>query len=207
MAKTQIKRKDEIARDQPPSLQGRAMENLKFIRETMERSSVFTSVPGYGGIFMGATAIGAAYIASAQPLIHDWLTIWLVEAILAFTIGSFAMWQKAKITNTSLMSVPAKKFAHGFLPPVIWAVFISLGLWRFGYFEIMIPIWILLYGAAVVCGGANSVRIIPVAGWFFIVLGAIAFVLPAGLGNWMMALSFGVLHIVFGTIVARKYGG
>lgn len=204
MAKNQAIRKEE---NKPINIGDRALDNLQFIRETMERSSVFTSVPGYGGIFMGITAVAAAFIANSQPLIRDWLTVWLVEAFLACGIGFFAMWQKAKITETSLFSVPARKFALSFLPPVLCAIFITLGLWRFGHFEVMIPIWILLYGAAIVCGGANSVRIVPIAGWCFIALGAIAFFLPADFGNMFMGLSFGVLHIVFGAIVARKYGG
>lgn len=192
---------------QPPSLHGRAMDNLQFIRETMERSSHFTAVPGYGGIFMGLTAIAAAYIANQQPLIKDWLLVWLVEAILAFAIGLFAMWQKSKIANVSLNSAPAKKFAMSFLPPLICGVVISVGLWRFGHFEVLIPVWILLYGAAVVCGGSFSVRVVPVMGWFFIAVGAIDFFLPAGFGNSVMGFSFGVLHIIFGTIIARRYGG
>ncbi len=207
MVKAQTIRKDEIEAKEPINIGDRAIDNLKFIRETMERSTVFTSVPGYGGIFMGATAIAAAMIANFQPLIRDWLIVWLIEAFLAAGIGFFAMWQKSKITKTSLSSVPAKKFARGFLPPILCAVFITFGLWRLNHFEVMIPVWILLYGAAIVCGGAYSVRVVPIAGWCFIALGAIAFFLPAGFGNAMMGLSFGVLHIVFGAIVAWKYGG
>lgn len=207
MGKVQAIRKDEERQNQPINIGDRAIDNLQFIRETMERSTVFTSVPGYGGIFMGVTAIAAAVIANFQPVIRDWLTVWLVEAFLAAGIGSFAIWQKSKITKTSLLSAPAKKFALGFLPPILCAIFITFGLWRFGDFEAMIPAWILLYGAAVVCGGANSVKVVPLAGWCFIALGAIAFFLPAGLGNAMMGLSFGILHIIFGAIVAWKYGG
>jgi hypothetical protein len=205
MAKTQaIKKETEEA---IPSLHGRAMENLKFIRETIERSTAFTAVPGYGGVFMGLTAIAAAFIAQNQPYIRDWLLVWLGEAILAFAIGLFATWQKAKVAKMSLTSAPAKKFAFSFLPPLICGVVITLGLWRFGQFETMIPVWILLYGAAVVCGGAFSVKAVPIMGWCFIVLGTIAFFIRASFGNPMMALSFGVLHIVFGFIIARKYGG
>lgn len=207
MGKVQAIRKDEEQRNQPINIGDRAIDNLQFIRETMERSTVFTSVPGYGGIFMGVTAIAAAVIANFQPSIRVWLTVWLIEAFLAAAIGSFAIWQKSKITKNSLLSAPAKKFALGFLPPILCAIFITLGLWRFGDFEAMIPVWILLYGAAVVCGGANSVKAVPLAGWCFIALGAIAFFLPAGFGNAMMGLSFGILHIIFGAIVAWKYGG
>lgn len=207
MAKTQAIRNKQLDPEQPVNIGERAIDNLQFIRETMERSTHFTAVPGYGGVFMGATAIAAALIANFQPLIRDWLIVWLGEASLAFAIGLFAMWQKSKITKMPLVSAPAKKFAMSFLPPLLCGVLITFGLWRFGNFELMIPVWISCYGAAVTCGGAFSVRAVPVMGWCFIALGAAAFVLPAGFGNWMMALSFGILHIVFGIIIARKYGG
>ena len=174
------KSKKQSSVDEPPSLHGRAIDNLRFIRETMERSTHFTAVPGYGGIFMGLTALPAAFIASRQPLVKDWLTVWLVEAILAFAVGLFATWQKSKIANTPLNSAPAKKFASSFLPPLI---------------------------CAVVCGGAFSVKAVPVMGWCFIALGAIAFIVPANFGNLLMALSFGVLHVVFGSVIARRFGG
>ncbi len=204
MGRVQAIRKET---NEPVNIGERAIDNLQFIRETMERSAVFTSVPGYGGTLMGATAIAAAYFANSQPNLKDWLTIWLVEAALAFAIGILAMWQKSKIGNVSLVSAPAKKFAMSFAPPLICGVFITLGLWRYGHFEAMIPVWILCYGAAIVCGGTFSVKIVPILGWCFIALGAVAFFLPAGFGNLMMALTFGILHIVFGIIIARKFGG
>ncbi|MCD9189518.1 MAG: hypothetical protein LUM44_24115 [Pyrinomonadaceae bacterium] len=207
MGQAQAFKTEEKETRQPINIGDRAMDNLKFIRETMERSAVFTSVPGYGGILMGATAIVAAYIAHSQISIRDWLTVWLTEAILAFFIGLLAMWQKTKLSKTSLFSTPARKLIMNSLPPMLCGVFITLGLWRFGHFEVMIPTWILCYGAAVVCGGAFSVKVVPIMGWCFIALGAVAFFLPANTGQVMMALSFGVLHIVFGAIIGRKFGG
>ena len=207
MAKIQAIRKENSEINQPINLSDRAIDNLQFIRETMERSVVFTTVPGYGGVFMGATAIAASFIANSQPLVRDWLIVWLAEAVLAFFIGLFAMWQKSKIAGVPLNSAPVKKFAKSFLPPLICAIVITLGLWRLNHYEALIPVWILLYGAAVVAGGAFSVRAVPVMGWCFIALGTAAFFLPAEYGNWMMAFSFGILHIAFGLIIARKFGG
>lgn len=207
MAKIQAIRKEESETREPVNIGDRAFDNLRFIRETMERSTHFTAVPGYGGIFMGLTAIAASVIANNQPLVRDWLFVWLTEAILAFAIGLFATWQKSKIAKLPLTSAPARKFALGFLPPLICGVVLTLGLWRFGHFEVMIPAWLLLYGAAVVTGGAFSVKTVPVMGWCFIALGAIAFFAPAGFGNWLMAAGFGALHIVFGIIIARRFGG
>lgn len=207
MAKPQPLQKTETEREEPVNLGGRAIDNLAFIRETMERSTSFTAVPGYGGMLMGVTAVAAAYFATQQTYMLRWLEVWLVEACLAFAIGLLALWQKSKIAGSSLFSVPARKFATSFVPPIICGAAITVGMYRYGLFEAMVPSWMLCYGAAVVCGGSFSVRAVPVMGWCFIVLGVVAFVLPAAYGNYLMAASFGLLHIVFGGIIAKRYGG
>jgi hypothetical protein len=207
MPKIRAIKQDEAEQNEPTRLSDRAIENLRFIRETMERSTHFTAVPGYGGILMGVTAIVAAYFANIQVFKRDWLIAWLIEAALAFSIGLLAMWQKAKIGGQSLVSIPARKFAFGFTPPLIAGIAITLGLWRYEHYEIMAPVWMLIYGVSVVTGGAFSVRIVPVMGWLFIALGSLAFALPAVYGDYLMAASFGVLHIVFGAVIAKRYGG
>ena len=207
MARLQALKQNEETTNPPVALSDRAIDNLQFIRETMERSTHFTAVPGYGGTLMGVTAIFAAYIATGQATPRDSFMVWLTEAFLAFAIGLLAMWQKSKLAESSLLSAPARKFAFGVAPPLIAGVAITLGLWRYEQYELMAPVWILLYGAAVVTGGAFSVRVVPVMGWIFIALGAIAFALPASYGNYLMAASFGLTHIVFGLIIARRYGG
>lgn len=202
-----VRQQDDDAPRPAVNIGDRAIDNLQFIRETMERSTHFTAVPGFGGILMGVTAIGAAYISSVQPLLRDSLITWLIEGCLAFAIGFLAMWQKSKIAGESLLSAPAKKFALGFAPPLLVGVIAVLGLAGHGEFYILPPIAMLAYGAAVVCGGAYSVRIVQVMGWSFMALGAIAFVVPASYGNMMMGASFGVVHIIFGAIIAKRYGG
>ena len=207
MAKTNTVRKDGERSDGPVNLGDRAIDNLKYIRETMERSTSFTAVPGYGGMLMGVTALAAAHIANSQVYLRDSLITWLVEAALAFAIGLLAMWQKSKIAGQSLISAPAKKFALSFAPPIIVGVVTVLGLARYEYYYVLPAVCMLCYGAAVVCGGAFSVRVVPVMGWCFMALGAVAFALPTNYGNLMMAASFGLLHIIFGAVIARRYGG
>ena len=196
-------RKDE----EPVNIGDRAIDNVRYIRDMMERSASFTAVPGYGGMLMGATAVAAAYIASSQVSTVNVLTTWLAEAFLAFAIGLLAVWQKSKIAGASLLSTPARKFALGFAPPLVVGVIVVLGLWGRGHYDSLAPVCIVAYGAAIVCGGAYSVRTVPIMGWCFIALGAVAFALPADYGNLMMGASFGLLHIIFGAIIARKYGG
>ena len=193
--------------EEPVNIGDRAIDNVRYIREMMERSASFTAVPGYGGMLMGATAVVAAYISNRQVYTVDALAVWLVEAFLALAIGLLAMWQKSKIAGESLLSAPARKFALGFLPPIIVGTIIVLGLWKNGHYYVMAPVCILTYGAAVVCGGSFSVRAVPIMGWCFIVVGAVAFALPTNYGNLMMGVAFGLVHIVFGAVIARKYGG
>ena len=207
MAKLQALRNDEAGRNEPVNLGDRALDNLKFIRETIARSTQFTAVPGYGGILMGVTAVVAGVIAKQQPDLMNSMLTWLIEAALAFAIGLLAMWQKSKIAGESLLSAPAKKFAMSFAPPLIVGIVITLGMWKYGFFYQMPPICMLCYGAAVVSGGAYSVRVVPIMGWCFMAFGALAFVLPISWGNFMMSASFGGLHIIFGAIIARRYGG
>lgn len=207
MGNTSPLRKDRPEQDEPVNIGDRAIDNVKFIREMMERSASFTAVPGYGGILMGVTAVAAAYIANTQVYLRDSLMTWLIEAFLAFAIGFLAMWQKSKIAGQSLFSTPARKFAYGFIPPLVVGVVIVLGLWRYEYYYVMAPVCMLCYGAAVACGGAFSARVVPVMGWCFIALGTAAFILPSSYAQIMMGASFGLLHIIFGAIIARKYGG
>jgi hypothetical protein len=191
----------------PSSLHGRAAENLEFIRNAMQRSTEFTAVPGYGGMLMGATAVGAAVIAQMQATGRMWLATWLVEAALAFCIGLLAMWQKSKAADTSLNSLPGRKFALGFVPPIAAGVILTAMLGYRGYFDLLPAVWLSLYGVAVVTGGAYSVRPIPVMGWIFVAAGAVAAAFPDMLGNALMGACFGVAHLVFGFVIARNYGG
>ena len=194
-----------IVRD-PIPIDRRAADNLRFIRDTMERASSFTAVPGWGGIYIGFTAVAAGAIAHGRPLAAQF-SIWLAEAALALVIAVIALRAKAKRLALPLGSRPARRALLSFVPPLMAGAMLSVILARFGMLGVMPGLWLLLYGTAVVTGGAFSVRIVPVMGLCFMLLGAVSFVVPPGWGNELLMLGFGVLHIVFGTVIARRYGG
>jgi len=191
---------------EPIALGDRAMEDLRFIRRTMEGGPSFTAVPGWGGVAMGLTALAAAWLASGQPTARGWLTVWAVEAMLAVAIGTFAVYRKASRARVPVLSGVGRKFFLSFLPPALAAGFLTVPLLQAGAESLLPGAWLLLYGAAVVSAGTFSVRIVPVMGGCFMVLGVLALAMPAA-GDLWMALGFGVLHILFGTTIARRHGG
>src|SRR5215210_5423585 len=193
--------------EQPPALHERAMDNLRFIRETMERASAFTAVSGWAQVAIGMTAIMAAILAARQTSMRAWLGVWFMEALLSLVISGWAMTRKARALETPLLSAPGRKVVFSLAPPLFAGALLTVPLYR-AHLDSAIPgVWLLLYGTGIVTGGAFSVRIVPVMGLCFMLFGALALFCPAPWANYLMAAGFGGLHIIFGIIIARRHGG
>lgn len=188
-------------------LHARAMNDLSFIRRTMEHATAFTAVPGWGGVAMGATALAAATISSRTATTAEWLLCWLVASVVALLIGSGAMAVKARRAGTPVFSYSGRRFVLSFLPPLAVGALLTAALARAGLYQALPGTWLLLYGTGVVTGGAFSLRVVPIMGSCFVLLGVVALFGPAVWGNALMAAGFGGLHIVFGLLIARRYGG
>jgi hypothetical protein len=188
-------------------LDQRAASHLEFIRETMARASSFTAVPGWGGVAMGLTAIGASVVAARQITPRAWFAVWMAEAALATSIGLVAMLRKSRAAGQPLGSGAGRQFAFSFLPPLLVGAALTPVFYRADLIDRLPGVWLLLYGTAVITGGAFSVRAVPVMGVALMALGLGALLAPAGWGDLFMALGFGVLQIGFGLVIARRYGG
>jgi len=184
-----------------------AIEDLRYIRETMERSSSFTAVPGWGQVATGIVALLAAYVASRQTSSTGWVKVWLAAAVVAVVIALPAIWLKAQRAGLPLTSGPGKKFAISFLPPVAVGALMTAVLYRTDVTSVLPGMWLLLYGAGIITGGTFSVAIVPVMGGCFMFAGILALLAPAAWGNLLLAAGFGGLHILFGILIARRYGG
>jgi hypothetical protein len=191
----------------PPRTAPEVIEDLRFIRDTMERSAAFTAVSGWGQVLLGVTAAGAAWLAADQVSSFAWLRVWLAEGLLAAVIGLLACTWKANRRGLPLFSGPARKVALGLAPPLVAGAFLTFLLFRAGLQSALPATWLLLYGAGIMTGGAFSVPIVPVMGLSFMLLGGLAVLGPTTWGNWFLGAGFGGLHIVFGLLIARRHGG
>lgn len=190
-----------------PALHIRAMDNLAFIRDTMERAGAFTAVSGWGMVIVGVAALIAASVAAWQPTEVGWLNTWLAAAILAPVIMIAAIVRKARAARLPLMSGAGRKFLLSFSPPMVVGALLTIQLYNLGMYDVLPGLWLLIYGTAVVAGGAFSVRVVPVMGFCFMIAGAIALFTPPAANDILMAAAFGGLHIVFGIPIARRHGG
>ena len=183
------------------------MDNLRYIRETMERASAFTGISGWGEVAIGVSAFVASIIAAVQPTFRAWLAVWIATGLISLLIAGWSMDRKARAVQMPLMSGPGRKAVFSLSPPIIAGGLLTIVLVRQGMTNAIPGMWLLLYGTGVVTGGMFSVGIVPIMGLCFMGLGALALFAPPAFANWFMAAGFGGLHLVFGFIIARKYGG
>ena len=191
----------------PAPLHAHAIEDLRFIRETMENAASFTAVPGWGGVAMGVVALATACVAPRPTSARAWIITWLAAALGAFALGALAIYWKARRAGTPILTRPGRKFLLSLFPPLFAGAVISGAVYATGLTRLLPGVWLLLYGVGVISAGTFSVRVVPVMGLCFMLAGVLAMFCPAAWGNAVMAAGFGGIHILFGAIIARRYGG
>src|SRR5512147_1605953 len=111
--------------EEPVRLHVHALDNLRFIRQTMERSTSFTAVPGWGAVGMGVLALAGSIVAHFMPSQETWLAAWMVTAAVALSVGVAAMLRKARMINESVFEGAGRRFALGMLPTDLAAVILT----------------------------------------------------------------------------------
>jgi hypothetical protein len=192
---------------EPLALHDHAMDNLRFIRQTMERAGSFTAISGWGMALVGATALVAGVVASLQPLPERWVAVWIIEAVVAVVIAVGTTLRKARRAGEPLLAGPGRKFVLSFAPTALAAALLTPVLFAAGLAELLPSLWLLLYGAGVITGGTFSVQPVPLMGVGFMLAGSIALFSPPWVAEMLMTGGFSVLHVVFGVWIGRKYGG
>jgi hypothetical protein len=192
---------------EPAPIHEHALSNLRYIREAMERATAFTSIPGWGGVGVGITAIIAAVVAHDAIASTRWLLIWLGAAVVAALIAGISMIRKAARANVSFRGAPARRFFISYFAPIVAGAALTFFLARHDFLVALPPTWLLLYGASFISSGAYSIPVVPVMGVCFMLLGILSCFVPFAFANALLGAAFGGLHVLFGVVIARKYGG
>ena len=191
----------------PSPLHDHALESVRVIRDAMERAGAFTAVPGAGMVVIGLSALATAPIAAAMGTGPKWLTVWILDGIIAVAIAVAGISRKAKRLALPLRSGPARRFALAFLPSLAAGAILTTTLIAQGMESFLPGTWLLLYGTGVTAAGAHSVRIVPLMGICSMALGVAALLTAPHYGDALMAVGFGGLHVAFGLVIARRHGG
>jgi hypothetical protein len=191
----------------PTPIGASAVENLRYIRDTIAAAGTFTTVPGKGCIAMGVTALAASGLESVPGLASSWLPIWVGAAIMAVAAALFFMEEKAKAQGLSLRRAVARRFFMTLVPAFVAGGVLTAALVHEVGRNSITGLWLLLYGCGLAACGVFAVRAVLVAGLAFMALGTVALGLPPSWSPAILALGFGGLHIALGVIIIKDHGG
>ena len=194
-------------RIEPTPIDSGAVENLRYIRNTIEAAHTFTTIPGKGCLAMGVTALAAVGIESIPQLAPHWLAVWVGAAIVACGSALWFMEQKARAQGLSLRRAVAKRFFMTLAPAFLAGAILTAALAGQVDRELVTGMWLLLYGAGLAACGLFSIPAVFTAGMAFMALGTAALWLPPGSAHIVLALGFGGIHLALGTTIVRHHGG
>ena len=197
-------------------------EDLSHIRSMMERSSRFISLSGLSGVFAGLAAlIGAGYVFFvlqregidyfegernffSPELVKELVITGFVILIVAVVSGSVFTANKSKKKGLKIWDATAKRLLVTFAVPLVAGGIFCLALIFHHLYVWIAPATLIFYGIALVSAERYTLTDIKYLGYFEIILGLFSlFFLGWGLVFW--AFGFGVLHIVYGLIMHKKY--
>ena len=197
-------------------------EDLAHIRSMMERSSRFISLSGLSGVFAGLSAlIGGLYVYQlfkvngieyftdehillSGSLVSELIWIGVIILVCAFVFGTFFTVRKSKKYNLPIWTSATKNMLFNLAVPLVAGGIFCLALIYHGYYGLVAPSTLLFYGLAVINAEKYTFSDIKYLGFSELLLGCISlFYIGYGLLFWI--LGFGILHIVYGLVMFKKY--
>ena len=205
------------------SEQERHTDDLRLIRKMMEESSRFLSLSGLSGVFIGLYAILGVLVAKIFILSGDIFSnfqlvpdtagadqkkmlLLLAFLILLPALGTayyFAL-KESKAKNKQIWSQVTKNLLLNLFVPLFAGAFFILALIINGNFEYLGASMLIFYGIALFNAGKFTFGEVQVLGILEIVLGVCAALFPS-IDILMWLVGFGLLHILYGLILHRKY--
>ena len=206
----------EVQREEPTPIQLHAINNITYIRNAMDRSSEFTGVPGWGMVIVGGLATLGSYVATLRLSPLWWFNVWIAVGMISMAIGMVALYVKAARLETSVFSASGRRFLACFVPAIAVGMVLTDTFFWTGAQHLLVPMWLMMYGVAVIGGGVYSIPAVPALGAFMLLLGGVSAqvdgprligVLEYTVNDAFMVTGFGFAHIVAGLVIAVRHGG
>jgi len=191
----------------PPTLQSRAIADLRFIRETMVGAASYTAFSGWGLIIIGLGALATGFAAARESNLGVRLGLWLVDAGVSILVGTVSSVLKARTSGQPLSGAPIRRFQFSFLPAILAGAVLTFFILPTAAAPLLPGLWLLLYGAALAAAGTQSVRAIPFMGAGFFALGTLALAGPPSWSNAILTSGFAGIHVAGGLVISRRHGG
>lgn len=201
------------------------LKDLSHIRSLMEKSTKFISISGLSGILAGVYTLLAVsflfwklkihwlgfgsshtmlYPESAHPVRIIVITATLLLLVSVAT-GVYMALKKAEKAGQSAWNPASRILLVSVAAPLLTGGVIAVMSLLKGYYFVLAPCFLIFYGLALYSGSRVSFKELRVLGILQIVLGLLAYAyMPYGL--LFFALGFGVLHILYGAVIIKKYG-
>ena len=189
-----------------------AQENLRIIRNLMERSTRYSTFSGLSGVLAGTASIVGCLVTRALTTrggVEDngaFLLTWSLVIVFAIGADYLLMKRRAKRVGKTIVSQLGKQMLLASAPGLGTGALLTLFLLQHGLMVHVYPVWMLCYGSAVAAVGLFSQREVSSLGAAFVLAGAATLFLPVAFGLPAMGLVFGGFHIVYGLIMSRKDG-
>ncbi|PWT99056.1 MAG: hypothetical protein C5B52_11275 [Bacteroidetes bacterium] len=206
--------------------QNQGLDTLKDIKQMMERSSRFISLSGLSGISAGICALVGAWFASGVLKEHDTVnfhelipghrisvrefidnelfSIALFTFIAALIAAFTFTYIRSKKENIPIWGTTSKRLLWNVAMPMIVGGIFLIRMIQLGYFGLIAPGCLIFYGLALVNASKYTLGEVKWLGYGQILLGIINCWYP-GEGIYFWAVGFGVLHIIYGTMMWWKY--
>ncbi len=199
----------------------RIQQDLESIRQIMERSVKFISLSGFSGILAGVYAlIGAAFayyqIYSGEvartveyyqghfPLVNNLIIIAVVVLIASLVTGWWFSFRKAKKLKTKIWNETSRRLLGNLAIPLIVGGIFTLVLVYHGHYNVVAASVLIFYGLALINASSNLYEEVRYLGYCELIVGLLAAALP-GYGLYFWAVGFGLLHILYGAMMYKKY--
>jgi len=197
-------------------------KDIESIRELMERSVKFLSLSGLSGILAGVYAITGAAVAyfiiqdpnnassysyrtmEEAPVIFKLLVIALLVLIISLITGYLLASAKAKKLGLKVWDATSKRLTVNLAIPLVTGGLFILILLINGYYGVAAPACLVFYGLSLINASQNLFDEVRYLGYCEIILGLVSALLP-GYGLFFWAGGFGVLHIIYGAVMFKKY--